>query len=135
MCQFVGSWRSLLFAAAVLISLFAAPNGQAVCISYSVVAAPPPVFNWTDTAQWTPSGFPGSLPCDDASNNTNNTAIVVDSVLPNAIANLILSCSSCEIDIVGGGQLTVDTGGTIGSGATIVVDGGTFNVNASGIYE
>jgi uncharacterized repeat protein (TIGR01451 family) len=131
MRQHLGSWRFRLFAAAAFTFLFAAPRGLAVCNSYSFSGGSG-TFNWTDTTQWTPTGFPGSVGCDDATNNVSSTTIVVDSVIPSALGNLLWNCSSCEIDINSGGQLTIGGGGTIAGGATIVVDGGTLIVNAPG---
>lgn len=131
MRHFVGTWR-VLFAVAALTFVFAAPNSMAVCVSYSVTGTPPPTFNWTDTTQWVPSGYPGTAACDDATHTGVPTTVVVNSVIPSSLGNLTWNCAGCVIDIQSGGQLTIGGGGTIGNGAEILVNGGTLVVDAPG---
>jgi len=89
--------------------------------------------NWTATSAWTPTGFPGSGSCDSATDlNAIATPVIVNSVIPNGLQGLTASCTSCQIDIQAGGQLTLDGPGTVGSGTIIRVhSGGTLVVNAS----
>jgi uncharacterized repeat protein (TIGR01451 family) len=105
--------------------------------SYSVTSsAPPPSGNWTDTsgALWTPGGgFPGCSTGDTASDtNASPTTIIVNSVIPNPIVGLNLGCNGCVIDVQPGGQLTLAGPGTIASGATLRVSGGSFVVASGG---
>ncbi len=132
MRHYVGTWR-VLFAVAAFMFIFAAPRSMAVCVSYTVTGTPPPTFNWTDTSQWIPSGYPGTAACDNATNTSAvPTTVVVDSVIPSPLGTLLWNCASCVIDIQSGGQLTIGGSGTIASGAEIVVSGGTLVVNAAG---
>src|ERR1044071_7144721 len=117
---------------AATISIVCSPN-----TAYSVTSsAPPPSANWTTTsgALWTPpGGFPGCSTGDSASDtNASPTTIVVNSVIPNPIAGLNLACSGCVIDVQSGGQLTLAGNGTIASGATLRVSGGSFVVANGG---
>ena len=130
--------RRSFFAFLVLLSLGIAAAGLAVCIPtvYTVTSsAPPPSFNWTDTSgAWTPSGgFPGCSPGDTAADvNPSPTTIIVNSPIPNAIVGLNLNCPGCVIDLQPGGSLTLAGSGSIGSGASVAVNGGTLTIASAG---
>jgi uncharacterized repeat protein (TIGR01451 family) len=137
--------RRPIFVASALLTLIVATAIGAATISivctpntaYSVTSsAPPPTANWTTTsgALWTPpGGFPGCSTGDTASDtNASPTTIVVNSVIPNPIAGLNLACNGCVIDVQSGGQLTLAGNGTIASGATLRVSGGSFVVASGG---
>ncbi len=110
----------------------------AVCVPtvYTVTSsAPPPSANWTDTSGlWTPpGGFPGCAPGDSAADtNASPTTIIVNSAIPNPIIGLNLACNGCVIDVQPGGQLTLTGSGSIGSGATLKVSGGTLAIAPGG---
>ena len=116
---------------AATISVVCAPAAYTVTSS-----APPPSANWTTTsgALWTPpGGFPGCSTADTASDtNASPTTVIVNTVIPNAITGLNWSCNGCVIDVQTGGQLTLNGSGTIGSGATLRVSGGSFVVANGG---
>jgi uncharacterized repeat protein (TIGR01451 family) len=136
--------RRPIFVASALLTLIVATAIGAATIA--VVCAPtaytvtsssaPPSANWTTTngVLWTPpGGFPGCGTGDSASDtNASPTTIIVNSVIPNAIVGLNLACNGCVIDVQTGGQLTLAGSGTIGSGATLRVSGGTFVVANGG---
>src|ERR1051325_9070372 len=137
--------RRPIFVASALLTLIVATAIGAATISivctpntaYSVTSsAPPPAANWTTTsgALWTPpGGFPGCSTGDTASDtNASPTTIIVNSVIPNPIAGLNLACNGCVIDVQSGGQLTLAGNGTIASGATLRVSGGSFVVASGG---
>jgi uncharacterized repeat protein (TIGR01451 family) len=135
--------RRPIFLASALLTLAAAAAISAatavVCstAAYSVTSsAPPPSGNWTDTsgAVWTPpGGFPGCASGDTAADtNGSPTTIIVNSVIPHPIAGLNLACNGCVIDVQSGGQLTLAGSGTIASGATLRVSGGSFVVVGGG---
>jgi uncharacterized repeat protein (TIGR01451 family) len=132
---------SFLISGIVMIGAIAASIGYADAASsctgtsYSVTSsAPPASANWTSSSGlWNPSGaYPGFASCDSASDtNSSPTTLIVNSVIPNGLNALTLACNGCVIDIEPGGQLTVGGSGTIGSGATVLINGGTLVVNAS----
>ncbi len=134
-------WRRIaVITAALTIAIVVLAGGSVLaqsCVTqaYSVTSsAPPPAGNWTATSGlWNPSGgFPGCAAGDSASDtNASPTTITINSVIPNPIVSLNLSCNGCEIDIVPGGSLTLAGPGTIGSGSTLKVLGGTLTI-ASG---
>jgi len=105
--------------------------------SYSVTtSAPPSSGNWTDTsgAVWSPTaGFPGCATGDSAADtNGTSTTIIVNSAIPNPIVGLNLACSGCIIDVQSGGSLSLAGSGTIASGATLKLSGGTFTIASGG---
>src|SRR4051794_39884530 len=84
----------------VLLLLAVASDGSAQsCTSYAVTgSAPPATANWTDTSGlWNQPGYPGEFSsCDTAADtNASPTIIVVNSIIPNPIANLDLLCNGC----------------------------------------
>jgi uncharacterized repeat protein (TIGR01451 family) len=115
----------------------------AVCVPtvYNVTSsAPPPLGNWTDTsgAVWSPpAGFPGCATGDTASDlNATPTTLIVNSLIPNPISGLNLSCPGCAVDIQSGGQLTLAGGGSISSSSTIIVEpGGQLTIANGGTLD
>jgi uncharacterized repeat protein (TIGR01451 family) len=126
---------SLISTLVVLASLVTVAFAVCVPTVYTVTAsAPPPSGNWTDTSGlWNPpGGFPGCAPGDTAADtNASPTTIIVNSAIPNPIIGVNLACNGCVIDIQPGGQLTLAGAGSIGTGATLKVSGGTLTL-ASG---
>ncbi len=117
----------------LLVLAIVAPRANAACTTtYTLTPTPPAAANWTDPSIWSPVGFPGSAAGDCVdSGSATPTNIVVDSALPNPIEDLQWHCSSCNIEITAGGQLTVQTSGALNTGI-IAIDGGTLVVNAPG---
>jgi len=134
--------RTILTSSAVTfvaIALLGTATAFAICIPtvYSVTSsAPPPIGNWTDTsgAVWTPAGgFPGCSPGDVAQDlNAAPTTLIINSAVPNPIIALNLACNGCVIEIQSGGSLTLAGSGSIGSGATLRVNGGTLTIANAG---
>lgn len=131
---FIGS-LILTFAALATIG---AATAFAVCVptAYSVTAsAPPPIANWTTTVGvWQPSGgFPGCSSGDTASDtNFSPTTLIINSSIPNPIVGLNLACNGCVIEVQSGGTLRLAGSGSIGSGATLRVNGGTLTIESGG---
>ena len=128
----------IVAALALLLLLVVASDGSAQsaqsCTVYVVTnSAPPPSGNWTDTSGlWTPAGsYPGqSSSCDTAADfNPSPTIITVNTAIPNPIGTLGLSCGGCIVDVQPGGSLTL-LGGTIDSGASLHVNGGTVIISS-----
>jgi uncharacterized repeat protein (TIGR01451 family) len=118
----------------VAIGVLGVATAFAVCVptAYTVTgSAPPATANWTDTSGlWNPSGgFPGCSPGDSAADtNVSPTTVIVNSVIPNSLLGLNWNCNGCVIDIQSGGQLTLGGFSSIGSGATLKINGGTLIV-------
>ena len=131
--------RPFLVAFCATIAIGIAGIAFSICVPtvYNVTSsAPPPIGNWTDTsgAVWTPAGgFPGCGPGDAANDlNASPTTLIINSAIPNPIIALNLGCNGCVIEIQSGGSLTLAGGASIGSGATMRVNGGTLTIANSG---
>jgi uncharacterized repeat protein (TIGR01451 family) len=123
-------------ALAMAVLLIVAGDGRAQSCTDFVVTGTG--TNWTDTsALWSPSGnYPGRDTSCDTATDTSGTApiIVINTAIPNPIADLLVSCSGCVLDIQSGGSLTLANSGTIGSGSSLKVSGGTLTI-ASGTLD
>src|SRR5436190_1361063 len=114
-------------------------DAAAICVptAYTLSPTAPASANWTTTSGlWMPpGGFPGCAPGDSAT-ETNVApippTIIINSAIPNPIIGLNLACNSCVIDIQPGGSLTIAGAGSIASGATLKVSGGTLAIATGG---
>ncbi|HJW91974.1 MAG TPA: hypothetical protein VJ901_00005, partial [Thermoanaerobaculia bacterium] len=134
--------RPIIFVSAIttiaLVMLLGAATVYAACSTtiYNVTSSSTPANgNWTDTTGtlWTPGGgFPGCAAGDSANDNTTNpTTFIVNSPIPNPIASLVMNCNGCVISIQSGGSLELDGPGTMASGTSIQLNGGTFTLGST----
>ena len=119
--------------AALLLLVVASDGSAQSCTNFVVTGTG---TNWTDISTlWTPSGsYPGrDTNCDTASDTSSTaTTIAINTAITYPIAGLDLSCNGCVIDIQTGGSLTLAGPGTIGSGSTLRVSGGTLTIASGG---